>query len=111
MNPNSEILVKRIQASIEPRNNNISIEKMFGGTCFLYNRKMYVGETKERLMVRVVSEKMENVLAMPNVEPMDFTGRAIKESVFVTIKGIMTEEELQFFIELGIEHAKLKSNS
>lgn len=111
MNPNSEILVKRIQAAIEPWNNSISMKKMFGGTCFLYNGKMCVGETKERLMVRIVSEKMESVLTMPHIEPMDFTGRAMKEFVFVNEKGIVTEEELQFFIELGIEHAIRKSNS
>jgi TfoX/Sxy family transcriptional regulator of competence genes len=82
---------------------------MFGGSCFLYKGKMCVGETNERLMVRVVSEKMKEVMAHPHVSPMDVTGKPMKEFIFVSEKGFDTEEKLQHWIELGIEHAQLKS--
>ncbi len=82
MNSKSEEIVKRIQASIVPWKDNIIEKRMFGGNCFLYQGKMCVGETKERLMVRVISEK-----------------------------GFDTEEKLQQWVELGMEHALLKSNS
>ena len=82
---------------------------MFGGTCFLYKGKMCVGVTKGRLVVRVINEKMEELLSMPSVRPMDFTGKPMKEFVFVDAKGFNTEEQLQHFVEQGIEHAKSKT--
>ena len=70
---------------------------------------MCVGLTKERLMVRVIKEKMKDLLKMPNVRPMDFTGKSMKEFIFVSEKGFDTEEKLQYWVELGMEHATLKS--
>ncbi|MBV1922941.1 MAG: TfoX/Sxy family protein [Flavobacteriaceae bacterium] len=107
----SEELIKRLKVAVNPWKDNITEKRMFGGYCFLYKGKMCVGETKERLMVRVVSEKMEQVLSMPNVIPMDFTGKPMKEFIFVKPKGYDTEEKLQHWVELGIEHAILKSSN
>ena len=104
-----EEIVKRIRAAVLPWSDHITEKKMFGGYCTLYKGKMCVGETKERLMVRVVSEKMEEVLKMPHVKPMDFTGKPMKEFIFVSEKGFDTEEKLQNWVELGIEHAIVKS--
>lgn len=104
----TEEIIKRIRVAIQPWNQDIIEKKMFGGTCFLYKGKMCVGETKERLMVRVPSEKMEESLAKPHVGPMNFTGKPMKEFIFVTEGGFNTEEELQNWVEIGISHAKSK---
>jgi len=106
----SEELIKRLKVAVNHWKNDITEKRMFGGYCFLYKGKMCVGETKERLRVRVISEKMENVLAMPYITPMDFTGKPMKEFIFVKPKGYDTQEKLQQWVELGIEHAILKSN-
>jgi len=47
-------------------------------------------------------------LKMEAVRPMDFTNRPMKEFIFVAAKGFKTEEQLQNWIELGIEHAQSK---
>jgi len=107
MNKTEEI-IKRIRVAIQPWNKDIIEKKMFGGTCFLYKGKMCVGETKERLMVRVPAEKMEESLARPHVGPMNFTGKPMKEFVFVTEGGFNTEEALQNWVEIGISHAQSK---
>jgi len=109
MENKSEELVRRIRAAISPWSDHITEKKMFGGYCTLFKGKMCVGETKGRLMVRVVSEKMEETLKMPHVKPMDFTGKPMKEFIFVSERGFDTEEKLQYWFELGIEHAILKS--
>lgn len=109
MNHKSEEIVRRIRVATLPWSDHVTEKKMFGGSCFLYKGKMCVGETKERLMVRVVSEKMEEVLGNPHVRHMDFTGKPMKEFIFVSEKGFDTEEKLQQWLELGIEHAQLKS--
>ncbi|MCW9037713.1 TfoX/Sxy family protein [Altibacter sp.] len=108
MDTNSEALVRRIRVAVLPWNPHITEKKMFGGSCFLFKGKMCVGETKGRLMVRVVPGKMNQVLDDPDVSPMDFTGKPMKEFIFVAEKGFDSEAKLQHWIELGIEHAQSK---
>ncbi|MBZ0326629.1 MAG: TfoX/Sxy family protein [Altibacter sp.] len=109
MKEKSEEIVRRIRVATLPWTAHVTEKKMFGGSCFLYNGKMCVGETKERLMVRVVPEKIDELMANPHVSPMDFTGKPLKEFIFVSEEGFDTEEKLQQWIELGIEHAQFKS--
>jgi TfoX/Sxy family transcriptional regulator of competence genes len=101
-------LVDRIEAALDIFPEHFTQKKMFGGIAFLYQGKMTVGAINHDLMVRVVSNKMEKVLRMENVRPMDFTGTPMKEFIFVAKKGYQTEEQLQHWIELGFEHAKTK---
>lgn len=109
-NSRSEAIVKRIRIALQPWGDLITEKKMFGGYCFLYKGKMCVGETKERLMVRVLSTQMDKALAAAHVSPMDFTGKPMKEFIFVAEKGFDTEEKLQQWVELGIEHAISKTS-
>lgn len=109
MERKTDELLRRIRASLDTWSPHIEEKRMFGGTCFLYKGKMCVGETKGRLMVRVIDSKMEHVMKNPNVKPMDFTGKPMKEFIFVLDQGYTDEEKLQYWIELGIEHATLNS--
>jgi hypothetical protein len=63
---------------------------------------------KDELMVRVVESKMPRLLQQNFVRPMDFTGKPMKEFIFVAPEGFKSEEQLQLFVELGLEHAKSK---
>ncbi len=81
---------------------------MFGGLAFLLKGKMTIGVMKEKLMVRVVSEKMEEALLNPFTQVMDFTNRPMKEFIYVKPTGLETEEMLHHWIKLGIEHAQRK---
>ena len=104
-------LVQRLRAALIPMGDLITEKKMFGGYCFLYKGKMCVGEIKGKLMVRVLQEKMTHLLKNEHVFPMDFTGKPMKEFIYVSPKGIENNEILQEYIELGIEHAHYKANS
>jgi len=103
-----ELLANRIRTALRIFPKSISSElkekAMFGGLAFLFKGKMTVGIVKYDLMVRVVGSKMESVLKRPYVRPMDFTNKPMKEFIFVAPEGLVTEEELQEYIELGIEH-------
>lgn len=108
----NEELAKRIQASFKYFPKEITEEliekRMFGGLVFLYKNKMTIGIVKNDLMVRVISEKMDTIMQNESVRPMDFTKKQMKEFIYVSSKGFETEEELQNWIELGLEHAKTK---
>ena len=84
---------------------------MFGGVAFLYKGKMTVGVIKDELIVRVIGAKMDEVMKDPAVRPMDFTKRPMKEFIYVSRAGFETEEALQEWMELGLEHAKSKVDS
>lgn len=106
----NEPLAERIRIALD-NHPDISEKKMFGGLSFLYRGKMSVGIIGDDLIVRVVAEKMEEVLRRPMVGPMVFTGKAMKEFVTVSPDGWDHADHLQGYIELGIEHAKRKTGS
>ena len=104
----NEEIAKRIQQALTLIPENFTEKKMFGGIAFLYQGKMTVGVVKDELMVRVIENKMESVLQQEHTRPMDFTGKPMKEFVFVSPQGFKSEEQLQHWIEMGLEHAKTK---
>ena len=104
----NEELAERIRVAVKLFPEPFTEKKMFGGIAFLYKGKMTVGPVKDDLMVRIVHEKMETILKKEFVRPMDFTGKPMKEFVFVSPEGFATEEQLYQWAELGLEHAKSK---
>ena len=101
-------LVHRLEALIANLPEQFTQKKMFGGISFLFKGKMTVGVVKDDLVVRVIADKMDTVLQKEYVRPMDFTGKPMKEFVFVAPEGFRTEEQLQYWVELGWEHARTK---
>ncbi|WP_350288835.1 TfoX/Sxy family protein [uncultured Croceitalea sp.] len=104
----SEELVVRIRAALKSFPEEFTEKKMFGGIAFLYHGKMTVGAINNDLMVRIHSSKIDSELIKEYVRPMDFTGKPMKEFAFVSLEGLQNEEHLQYWIELGVEHAKSK---
>ncbi len=94
----------------EPLRSDISEKKMFGGLAFLLRGKMIFGILGEDLMVRVVGEKMKEVLGEEAVRPMDFNKKPMKEFVFVSPEGYVSDEALKRWMQLGIEHARRQLN-
>ena len=104
----NQALSNRIEAALHIFPEEFTQKKMFGGIAYLHKGKMTVGAINHDLMVRVASEKIEQILRMEHVRPMDFTGKPMKEFIFVSEGGYQTEEQLQHWIALGLEHAKKK---
>ncbi|WP_239530944.1 TfoX/Sxy family protein [Muriicola jejuensis] len=88
----------------------MSEKRMFGGLAFLLRGKMTVGVIGKEMVVRIVGEKMEGILGMEGVRPMDFNKKPMKEFVFVSSEAMEHEEELSGWISLGIEHARRTLN-
>ena len=103
-------LANRIREQLKLYSEDFTEKIMFGGLSFLYQGKMTVGIIKDELVVRIVTDKMESELVKTFVRPMDFTKRPMKEFVYVSPKGFITETQLLHYIELGLEHAKGKLN-
>jgi TfoX/Sxy family transcriptional regulator of competence genes len=81
----------------------IEEKKMMGGLCFMYKGKMCCGIVKEDLMVRVIPDRHEEALSHPHGRPMDFTGKPLKNFVFVSPEGFKKPKDFEYWLEMGIE--------
>ncbi len=62
--------------------------KMFGGIAFMVGGHMACGVLKQNLVLRLSEEGAAQAWRDPNVRPMDFTGRPMKQFLFVSPKGV-----------------------
>ena len=66
----------------------VTERKMFGGLAFLLDGHMFVGIVGSELMVRLGPEAAQRALELDHVREMDFTGRPMKNMVFVQPAGL-----------------------
>lgn len=107
----NEKLAQQVREIITVTHDHIEEKKMFGGLCFMVNNKMCVGVEKERLMVRLDPQKYDEVIMMDGCKPMDFTGKAMKGYVFVSIDVLNTKKKVEFWINLALEYNKIAKAS
>src|SRR4026209_231485 len=93
----SEALAQRVREALGKRK-GISERKMFGGLAFLLNGNMCCGVMGDLLMLRLGESGATEALAEPHVRPMDFTGRPMKNMVYVDPPGLASEEALRKWV-------------
>lgn len=102
-----ERLAERIRDYFK-RRRSIEEKRMFGGLCFMLNGHMCCGIEKDRLMIRVVSDRYEMLLQKPHAREMDFTGKPLKGFLFISKAGYRTAAGLSRWLDEAIECAKSK---
>ena len=105
----NEDLARRISEALQPHGKEITEKKMFGGVAFMYKGKMCCGVVKDELMLRVVSEKYGDALKQPHTRAMDFTGKPMKDFLYIEPEGFKSDKQLNEWIALGLEHAERAS--
>ena len=101
-------LAMRIRSLIEPMQMEIVEKKMFGGITFLYKGKMTLGVVKDELCARYIESDHPEILESDNVRPMDFTGKPMKDFVYVNQDALQSNEDLMKWLKLSIDHAESK---
>jgi TfoX/Sxy family transcriptional regulator of competence genes len=96
-------LAQRIRDALQSRL-NITERAMFGGLAFLVDGKMFVGVQGSTLMARVGPERHEDALTVPNVRPMDFTGRPMKGYVYVDSPGLAEDKNLKAWVHWCVSY-------
>jgi TfoX/Sxy family transcriptional regulator of competence genes len=99
-----EALAERIRDVLAARS-DVSERKMFGGIAFMLGGNMAVGVIGEDLMVRLDPADAEKALTEPHARPMDFTGRPMKNMVYVDSGGTDADEDLAAWVEAGADFA------
>jgi len=100
----SEELADRVRAVLAPRE-QVREVKMFGGVCLMVNGNMACGVLGDELMVRLDREDAERAKQEDGVREMDFTGRPMKNMIFVEAQRIADDAGLAEWVEAGADHA------
>jgi hypothetical protein len=77
-----EDLANRVREAI-PTDAEVTERMMFGGLAFLLGGHMFVGIVGSELMVRLGYQAAQQALELDYVREMDFTGRPMKNMIFV----------------------------
>jgi len=76
---------------------------MFGGVCFMVNKKMCIGVMKEEMMCRINPDKREEALEKPGCRIMTFTGKPMKGFVLVSEEGMKSAKDFKYWVSLCLE--------
>ncbi|WP_366183209.1 TfoX/Sxy family protein [Flavobacterium ovatum] len=98
-----EILSLRIQKQLLEKQIDFIEKKMFGGNAFMIADKMCIGVMKDEMMLRVMDEFYESLLEENHVKPMTFTGRSMKNFLFIEPEAYINETQLARWIKLAID--------
>jgi len=82
-----EDLADRVR-EVMPADGEVTERRMFGGLAFLWGGHMFVGIVGSELMIRIGAEAAQRALERDHAREMDFTGRPMKNMVFVQPAGL-----------------------
>jgi len=82
-----EHLADRVRTAL-PRGAEVTEQKMFGGLAFLLKGHMFAGIVGNELMVRLDYQAAQQALEHDHVREMDFTGRPMKNMIFIQPAGL-----------------------
>jgi TfoX/Sxy family transcriptional regulator of competence genes len=102
--PYDEALARRIERQLAGTP-GISQRRMFGGICYMLNGNMCAGIVGSELMLRLGAAGVADALAEPHTRPMDFTGRVMKNMVYVEPAGFATDEQLAAWLDRALRFA------
>ncbi len=97
-------LAARVRKTLA-RHKAVAEIKMFGGLCFTLRGNMCCGVLKDNLVLRVAPEAAAKYLAEPHVRPMDFTGRPMKNFLYVGPGGHRSAPSLRKWIKRAADFA------
>ena len=100
-----EDLVDRAREVI-PADTEVTERKMFGGLAFLLQGHMFAGIVGSELMVRLGYEAAQRALERDHVREMDFTGRPMKNMIFVEPAGLRGPA-LERWITAAADYARM----
>ena len=96
-----EELAERIRSVLGEE--DVCERKMFGGIAFMHRGNMVCGVMGDALMLRLGAEGADAALDEPHTRPMDFTGRPMRNLVYVEPEGIATDEALAAWVGRGLD--------
>lgn len=110
-------LAERIERILSARKANFYQKEMMGGVVFMVEDKMCIGiardkKTEEdRIMARIGAQAQIENENKSGCRPMEFTGRPMKDFVFIYPEGYDMEEDLAYWVDLALAFNPLAKKS
>jgi TfoX/Sxy family transcriptional regulator of competence genes len=99
-----EKLADRVRDLLASRS-DVTERKMFGGIAFMVAGNMACGVLGKDLIVRLGEEDGEKALAEEGVRPFDFTGKPMKNIVYVAPERTADDDALSEWVDAGADFA------
>jgi TfoX/Sxy family transcriptional regulator of competence genes len=99
-----EKLADRVRELLASRS-EVSERKMFGGIAFMIAGNMACGVLGEELIVRLGDVDGERALAEDGVRPFDFTGKPMRNIVYVSPERTSDDDGLSEWVDAGADFA------
>ncbi|QCE40035.1 TfoX/Sxy family protein [Psychroserpens sp. NJDZ02] len=94
-----QYLLERITNILTSKKTQWIDKKMFGGHCFMVNKKMCFATYKGGLMLKVGTAEINELLNKNGANKMIQGGKPIKGYLFIQPEGYDTEDDLEFWIQ------------
>lgn len=107
--PYDELLGDRVRRILFDKNVVFEEVRMMGGLCFMVDDKMCCGVMYNKkveldlVMCRVGAEAQQENIERAGALPMDFTGRPMKNFLFVAPEGYDSDKSLEYWLQLCID--------
>lgn len=95
--PYNQDLARRVYAALADQP-ELTERHMFGGLAFMLRGNMCCGVLGDDLMARIGPGQYEEALALPHARAMDFTGRPMRNMVFVSAAGLEDDADLEAWV-------------
>jgi TfoX/Sxy family transcriptional regulator of competence genes len=98
------MLANRLRNVLRPVE-GVTEKKMFGGLTFLVHGNMCCGVIGDTIMIRTGPDLYETTLQTSYTRPMDFTGRVLRNFVYVDPEAVPSAEAFHEVITLAVNYA------
>jgi len=99
-----ESLSNRIADKLDQRQVINQPKGMFGGISYMVQDKMCIGVSKDRLMVRIDPEAVEDAVLRKGAEHVSMGGRKMKGFIYVHPEGYDLEADFDHWIDLALDY-------
>ena len=99
----NQILANRIREHILELG-SIEEKEMFGGLCFMFRGKMFLGVFKDEMMCRIDPGLYVEVLEKQGCHEMQFTGKPMKGWILIEETGLKTVPDIKYWIGLAVDY-------
>jgi TfoX/Sxy family transcriptional regulator of competence genes len=99
-----EALADRMRDALADRD-DVTERKMFGGLAFLLSGNMCCGVIGSNAMLRLGEEAVDAALDEPHTRPMDFTGRPMKNMVYVEPEALEDDGDVRRWVGRAVAFA------
>ncbi len=110
-------MVERIERVLHAQKISFTTKRMMGGIVFMMDDKMLCGTALDKdtgdctLMARVGETWVDQEMKKAHVKEMDFSGRRMKDFIYILSEGIDLEEDLEYYLQLCIDFNPIAKRS